>query len=67
MFAAASHGSADPEISDPDLALQRCEVWKPVPVLLKQRTKRWTRFYYLDPSGRSSKTSCDSFNGFSGR
>jgi hypothetical protein len=28
-------------------------VFKPVPVLLKQPTTRWTRFYVPEPSGRS--------------
>jgi hypothetical protein len=27
------------------------KVWKAVPVLLKQPTKRWTRFYVAEPSG----------------
>jgi hypothetical protein len=30
-------------------------VFKAVPVLLKQETKRWTRFYYSEPLGRSSE------------
>jgi hypothetical protein len=45
--------------ADPNLALPRREatkrIIKPVPVLLKQPTKQWTRFYVSQASGRSSE------------
>ncbi len=37
------------------------EVWKGVPVLLKQPTKRWTRFYVAEPSGRSPEITWGQF------
>jgi hypothetical protein len=37
------------------------EVWKAVPVLLKQSTKRWTRFYVAEPSGRSPEVTWGQF------
>jgi hypothetical protein len=36
-------------------------VIKPVPVLLKQPTKQWTRFYVSEPSGRSPEMSWGRF------
>lgn len=36
-------------------------VIRAVPVLLKQRTKRWTRFYLDDPSGRSQEITWEQF------
>jgi hypothetical protein len=37
------------------------EVWKAVPVLLKQSTKGWTRFYVAEPSGRSPEITWGQF------
>jgi hypothetical protein len=37
------------------------EVLKAVPVLLKQPTKRWTRFYVAEPTGRSPEISWGQF------
>lgn len=53
-----------------DLLIQICrsanskrpsEVLKAVPVLLKQPTKRWTRFYVAEPTGRSPEISWGQF------
>ena len=53
-----------------DLLVQICrsanskrpsEVLKAVPVLLKQPTKRWTRFYVAEPTGRSPEISWEQF------
>jgi len=37
------------------------EVLKAVPVLLKQQKKRWTRFYFAESSGRSSRITWGQF------
>jgi hypothetical protein len=37
------------------------EVLKAVPILLKQSTKRWTRFYVAEPSGRSPEITWGQF------
>jgi hypothetical protein len=49
------------QICRPAKAKRPSEVLKAVPVLLKQPTKRWTRFYVAEPIGRFPEISWGQF------